>query len=1745
LAAAQSTAPLVGYLVPYRGTTVSSQPPINQLCKRYGISLDYRDIWGKRHLVSEQTRRALLAAIGIQADNDRTARQALKYLENTEWRRYIPPVQVVWEDTATLAIPINLPMERKTSRFRWVLEQENGGNQTDEFRPVDLKSTAKRMIDNIQWRRWWLRIPAIPNRGYHRLELYNLEQPDHPMASMSLIVAPRTCYQPQAIEDDGRVWGPTIQLYTLRSARNWGIGDFTDLQQVLEFAASAGAALVGLNPLHALYSHDPNHASPYNPSSRLFINILYLDVEAMEDFPECEAAQKRVADKAFQARLRALRASEQVDYKEVAKAKLEISTALYHHFRQHHLNRDSDRAQAFRNFQSEQGKLLHLHTLYEALQGWLYEQDSTLWGWPTWPEEYRDPHSGAVATFACEQAQRLEFCAYLQWQAHLQLEAAGRRSFELGLGVGLYLDLAVGVDIGGSEVWSDQTLYALGAHIGSPPDDFNLKGQDWGLPPWRPDHLHEQAYAPFIETLRRNMRNAGALRIDHVMSLMRLFWVTPSQACVMGSYVAYPFQDLLGILALESHRNRCLVIGEDLGTVPKEVRDALYTLGVLSYRLLYFEKVTQGGFKPPAEFERQAVVAASTHDLPTLAGYWLGRDLELREQLALFPNRKSRERQVIERAEDRARLLMALEREGVLPDGMSVQPVATPEMTTKLNEAIHTFLARTPSRVMLVQLEDILGHTEQVNLPGTNAQYPNWRYKLSLDLELWSSDPRIKSLTNALNVERPCHVRPPTPGPPTQTAIRVNIPCATYRLQLHHGFTFDHAKEILPYLNQLGITHCYVSPCLQARPGSLHGYDIINHSALSEELGGESGFDRFTATLQEQDMGLIMDMVPNHMGVMGSDNAWWLDVLENGPASLHAQDFDIDWTPQGEPLPGKLLVPVLGDHYGSVLERGELKLHFDNDAGAFNIRYFEHLLPIDPTEYPRILGYNISRLEERLGADAPQLIEFQSLITAFGNLPRRLETDPEHLAERARDKEVHKSALARLNQDADIARFLEENLATYNDSAHFELLHELLENQAWRLTYWRVASDEINYRRFFDINELAGLRAENPDVFEATHRLTLELIKKGKVQGLRIDHPDGLYDPARYFQRLQASVAAPLTVAIQETQATLANRDQSETIKPLYLLVEKILAGYEHLRQSWAVYGTTGYDFANLVNGLFVDPQADGGMKRIYQAFTGESLDLEEQAYNCKKLIMRNALASELNVLAQQLNRIAKLDPHTRDFTSNSLRDALSEVVACFPVYRTYVSASGADEEDRRYVDWAVSVASKRSRAADPSVFGFIREVLLTDIIEGKGDDYRNQVIAFAMKFQQYTSPVMAKGLEDTAFYRYNRLIALNEVGGEPERFGLSVNAFHHLNLERAHHWPHAMLSTSTHDSKRSEDVRARIDVLSELVEEWDRRVQSWARINRSKKRIVDDKPAPSPNDEYHLYQTLIGAWPLELLDRAYLDEARLMDFQARIQAYLQKAIREAKVHTSWINPDSDYEGAVNDFIAALFESPRKNPFLTDLLDFLPRICRAGLCNGLTQTLLKVTAPGLPDIYQGNEIWDFSLVDPDNRRAVDYSSRQALLTELQTAVETTDSLAGLARQLMQRFEDGRVKLYLSWRCLTLRREHQTLFEVGDYLQLDVKGLHAQHLCAFARQYGHQSSITVVPRLVYRLTGDRLPLGRTVWDDTRIEVPPGNWRNWLSGESLGAEFIAGSWSLSAGEVLQHFPVALLLADREKP
>ena len=957
------------------------------------------------------------------------------------------------------------------------------------------------------------------------------------------------------------------------------------------------------------------------------------------------------------------------------------------------------------------------------------------------------------------------------------------------------------------------------------------------------------------------------------------------------------------------------------------------------------------------------------------------------------------------------------------------------------------------------------------------------------------------------------------------------IPLSTYRLQFNRNFTFAQAAEIVPYLAALGISHCYASPYLRARPGSMHGYDIIDHHNLNPEIGSPEDYERFVSVLHDHGMGQILDIVPNHMGVMGADNAWWLDVLENGEASNYAEFFDIDWEPLKDELQGKVLVPVLGDQYGTILERGDLKLKFDESKGEFSIFYFQHRFPLNPKEYPRVLGPAADRLAQKVDGQNENLLELQSLIAAFGHLPGREEKQPDKRAERARDKEIHKRRLAALCERSHetvqpIAETVESVNGTARDPGSFEQLHELIKAQAFRLAYWRVAADDINYRRFFDVNDLAALRQENQQVFTETHTFVEQLLRHGKIDGLRIDHPDGLYNPREYFGRLQCGVEA------------LPN-GQTCSAKPHYVIAEKILTDDEQLARDWPIHGTTGYEFAVLVNGLFVDPGAEEELDRTYEEFVGEHVAFRQLVYECKKLVMDRSLNSELNVLANHLSRIALSDRHTCDFTVKSLRDALTEIVACFPVYRTYVAERDVSETDRKYIDEAVECAKLSSAAADLSVFDFIRDILLTRQAEGHVPYYERSVIHFAMRFQQYTSAVMAKGLEDTSFYRYNRLVSLNDVGGDPTRFGITPEEFHAETQQRAALWPSSMLSGSTHDSKRSEDVRARINVLSEMPDEWANHVFRWRELNQNF-RIRESSGSsfasevPSANDEYLLCQTLIGAWPL-----GQERERPGNSFVQRIADYMLKALREAKDRTSWANTNQAYEEGVSSFVKAVVGSER---FRTDFLPFQRKVSHFGMLNSLGQTLIRMTAPGVPDVYQGNETWDFSLVDPDNRRAVDYGARQKGLQQIQQMASSKSQLADVVRTVIANLEDGCIKMYVLWQALKLRKRMPELFQEGAYIPVPVTGAKAKHAIAFVRKFARISVLVVVPRLCSQLTGGelRLPLGQQVWGDSEIELQDlagGEWVNLFTGEHHQP---AGA-RLPISAMLHSFPVALLSSE----
>jgi (1->4)-alpha-D-glucan 1-alpha-D-glucosylmutase len=948
-------------------------------------------------------------------------------------------------------------------------------------------------------------------------------------------------------------------------------------------------------------------------------------------------------------------------------------------------------------------------------------------------------------------------------------------------------------------------------------------------------------------------------------------------------------------------------------------------------------------------------------------------------------------------------------------------------------------------------------------------------------------------------------------------------PRATYRIQFNRAFTFRDGEAVVPYLARLGISDLYASPYLQASPGSVHGYDIYSHERLNPEIGTAEEHARMAAALHEHGMGHLIDIVPNHMGVGGPGNRWWGDVLENGRSSAYARFFDIDWEPLKPELSGKVLLPILGKQFGDALESGELRLAYGD--GRFRVEYFEHRLPIAPRSAGAVLRATLRSKGRALADDHPDRLELESIVTALKHLPPRNRTDAASVAERRREKAVTERRLAALHgASAAVRSALETAVRRFNgrpgDPRSFDALDALLDDQAYRLAFWRVAAEEINFRRFFDINDLAGVRVEEPEVFDATHRLILRLVEEKKVSGLRIDHPDGLFDPRGYLRRLQA-----------ETERRGARA-------PFYILVEKILTGDEPLPEEWPVAGTVGYEFLNRAGGVFVAADNEEAMDAVYRRFVPRAPDFADLVYAKKQLILRTALVSELNVLSYLLNRLSEANRRVRDFTLGSLRDALRETVACFPVYRTYIGAARGivSERDRGYVERAVREAKRRNRGTSSLVFDFVRSILLLEWPDTLDEEARREHGRFVMKFQQLTGPVMAKGVEDTSFYLFNRLVSLNEVGGEPERFGTPVAEWHRWISERRERWPHAMNASSTHDTKRSEDVRARIHVLSEIPELWGEHAHRWTEINALHRGHEEGHPVPDANDEYLLYQTVLGAWPL-----GQMDDEEHAAFVGRIQAYMEKATREAKTHTSWINPNPAYDDGLREFVARILQRGGANPFLDDLLRLQSIVARFGMLNALGQTLVKLAAPGVPDVYQGQEAWDFSLVDPDNRRPVDFAARERMLDELLRRSGEGD-LAALAAELVREWPDGRAKMWLTHRALRLRAEHPALFAEGAYRPLETAGAGAGHLLAFARTHGREVAVAVVPRLpatLMRGRGWTLP-DAAAWGDTRVEgvgiASDGPLHNALTGEDVTPDADGG---MPAALLFATFPVALLL------
>ncbi len=936
----------------------------------------------------------------------------------------------------------------------------------------------------------------------------------------------------------------------------------------------------------------------------------------------------------------------------------------------------------------------------------------------------------------------------------------------------------------------------------------------------------------------------------------------------------------------------------------------------------------------------------------------------------------------------------------------------------------------------------------------------------------------------------------------------MRIPVSTYRLQFTPSFGFQEANIILDYLEELGITDIYASPIFHARSGSEHGYDVVDPNRLNPELGSSADFDALAQAARRRGFGWLQDIVPNHMAY-DRQNRMLMDVLENGPASPYYDFFDIDWNHPYDSMKGKVLAPFLGRFYGECVENGEITLSYDH--GGLSIRYASMQFPVNIESYADVITHELGALRKGLGASHLDFIKLLGILYTLKNMPPNEES-----GERADQIVFVKRMLWELySNDPEIKRHIDANVSRFNGTEgkpeSFNLLDRLLAQQWYRLSFWKVAAEELDYRRFFNVNELISLRMEDEKVFEKTHGLIVKFARDGTFTGLRIDHVDGLYDPLGYLQRLRGAAG------------------------DVYLAVEKILGFGEELPEHWPVQGTTGYEFLSMVNGLFCARAQRRKFNQIYSRFTDSETSCGTMVVEKKRLIIGKYMAGDIESLANLLKSVSSRDRHAADVTLYGLKRALVEVLAFFPVYRSYVSADQFSAADRVQL----SAAVERAKAANVGLLlelNFIERFLLLDFGEHHSEAEKGDWIHFVMRFQQLTGPLMAKGFEDTTFYVYNRLLSLNDVGGDPDHFGVSPQEFHEFVRRRGQCWPDTMNTTATHDCKRGEDARARINVLSELPEEWDSQLKSWSRINRPKKSKIKGLEVPDRNDEYFLYQTLIGAFPVQPQPDA--------DFYERLHAYIIKAVREAKVHTEWLKPDLAYEGGFVKFAEAILTSSPDSGFLAEFVPFAEKVAYGGMFNSLAQTLLRIVAPGIPDTYQGTESWDLSFVDPDNRRPVDFAARQRLLGELK-ASELKDHPA-LLRELLAEWRDGRIKLYLLHKLLNFRRAHRELFSAGDYLPLQATGEMADRVCAFARRKDQTWALAVVPRLVGREAyRGSAPLGDAVWRGTTLCLPqsaPGRLVDVISGNTLETALEAPIKTLELGGVFKDFPVALLCNEK---
>ena len=1419
---------------------------IDALCRAVGIALDFTDALGAQQNASESGKRLALEALGFPTGNDDQIADSIARIKKEEDR---PLARL-------LALEEGRPsrLRLRAPAREWTLRTEAGETFSGD--------TADATTINL---------PALAP-GYHALSVQTRDG----AADATILAAPRRCYMTPSLTSGGKAWGATAQVYSLRGDHDLGIGTYADVAKLADALGARGASFLGLSPVHALFGTDPSKFSPYSPSSRLFLQTGLIAPHLVPGF---DAALDGAADVAPDGAL--------IDYATVLPRQRAILDAIW--------TRTRDvAAQDTADFRREGGTRLEEYATFEALCEHFKAQG--LHGIGDWPAAYRDVHSPEVATSRNDHAERVAFHIWLQWLADCQLSHASSVAREKGMSIGLYRDLAVGADRGGAEYWSEPDQF-VDLSVGAPPDLLGPKGQDWGLPPLNPLTLASSGLAAFRELVVANMRHAGAVRIDHAFQLQRLFVIPIGGEAKDGVYLSYPLDAILASLKIESHRARCVVIGEDLGTAPAGFSDKIMDAGILSYRLLSFERGEGGIFKEPASYPKRALAALSTHDLPTFAGWWRGVDVEVRECLGVFtPEKAYHERAA--REDDRRQLATALMAEGL--DAST----ATDQMP---DVAALRYLARTPSVLVAVQLEDVLREHQQANLPGPDCGHPNWRRRSSASVEEIANHPGLDRVAAAFRED----------GRSLTSATPHNVPSGTYRLQLHAKFSFDDAAATVPYLARLGISHVYVSPIQMASPGSTHGYDIVDPSRLNPELGGEEAFERFSDALHAHGLRLMVDIVPNHVGVGGKNNPWWLELLEWGRLSPHAETFDIDWNKPG--ADGKLIVPFLGEPFDDLLDKRHIGLGFEAPLGRFAVWYSDHCHPVSPLDYAELLGR--ARVNDEEGANT-----LRALAADFAELRLWDEAQPAGLLARGALLRRQLAAACAANHALRIG--VERVTAELSN----EDLRALCVRQAWRLVFWADANQLINYRRFFDITSLAGVRIEDPRVLEASHKLIFDLVDQGRIHALRVDHVDGLADPTKYLERLQERVGPDF-----------------------YVVVEKIIEPGEHLPQ-WPIAGTTGYDALHSLDAVFFAKGAMPALDRLNREIEAQTERAALDLFQIKSALVEHTFVSEFEGLLADLEK-ALDGPAPKD-----LALGLRALLAAFPVYRTYATGKGFSDQDRNALDEARHVALEK---LGPDFRPTIETILKA--LEKPGRALR--------RFQQLTGPLMAKSFEDTLFYRHARFIAANEVGCGPDHPGIEVAAFHRGNVERLIDWPASLIATSTHDTKRGEDARGRLLAASHLPDAWK---LAWERFKAS-----PGADGLALGDVYFLFQSLIAACPIDPT------EAERKSFVERGTAFVEKFLREGKLRSKWTSPDADYEKRARAFVEQC--AAPQGILFKDLVLFVRAIALAAGRFAVARTVLKCTMPGVPDIYQGSELLDLSFVDPDNRRPVDYEARATIL----------------------------------------------------------------------------------------------------------------------------------------------------------